>query len=468
MKDKHVSLFFFLLIIGLSFLAYFPTFSGTPIWDDNYFWFTDPVMREGFSFLTIWRDFNWPISVSLQKVLLSWFQHDYTFYHLLNFSLHLTNGFLLYRTLKIFNVPYSILGFALFLLQPVNMISVAWMTQIKTLLCLLFALLSLLAFKISEQKTKFIFLSYLFFVLSLLSKSASIPLGPILFILGLKQFDKRKIGYLIPFLFLSCYSSYRLIKSPVTQATLQKIKLEKLDLPAPPAQVQTQEQKKSEAGPTRLPVAHSPQRPILQTLHYYFWQSLLPVKTHPIHSRKAPPLEPIHFVHLIFLILLFVLCWRKQSFWNLLFAHIMLIPFSGIIFAPFMNVTWVSDQHLYLALPFFIACWLFLFNQASLPRGIKVFLGIALISFYVSKLYQSSSIYENEISFFEVSLEEDALNLPIVYNLSVAYYLNGNKPKAIITIKNFLKLSEYYPEIKKDESFTALLYLFFQLQGENT
>jgi hypothetical protein len=469
MKDKRVSFIFFILIIGLSILAYFPTLKGSPIWDDNFFWFSDPVMKEGFSFLTIWKDFNWPLSVSLQKVLLSWFGQNFIYYHLINFSLHLTNAFLFYKILKIFKVPYSFLGFALFLLHPANMISVAWMTQIKTLLCLLFALLSLLAFKRSEQKTKFIFLSYLFFLLSLLSKSASIPLGPVLFIMGLKQFDRKKIGFLIPFLLLSFYSSYRLIKSPVTQATLQKINLEKKsETPTPQAQGENRAQKPPVSEESHVPVVKPPSKPILQILHYYFWQSILPVKTHPVHSRRPPALEALHFVHLIFLILLFVLCWKKQSFWNLIFAHLMLIPFAGIIFAPFMKVTWISDQHLYLALPFFIACWLFLFNQAPLYRSIKVFVAVALISFYVYKLYQSSSIYKNEISFFKASLEEDNLNLPIVYNLSVAYYLAGNKPKAIETIKNFLILSQYYPEIKKDESFTGLLYLFFKLQGKNS
>ena len=484
MIGKRANLVLILAIISITLLLYAPTFSGTLIWDDKFFWFMDPVITKNFSYLTIWKDFNWPLSVSIQKLLFSWWGDNYIPYHLMNFILHALNGLLVYRLFNLYRIPYAILGFAFFMLQPASMISVAWMIQFKTLLCLLFALLSLLYFKSSESKSGNIFLSYIFYFFSLLSKSASIPAGLIFFILGKKKFEGKKIVFLIPFLLLSLFSTYRLINSPVTEATLEKIDLKntealkaesvindfpKAKKPNEAVKIEAPSQTfkeipKVQEKPVEEERFFSP--PVLQILHYYFWQSILPIKTHPVHSPTPPKIELIHYGHIFFILLLIIINLRKMTIWPLIFGHLMLTPFLGFIFAPYMNVTWVSDQHLYLALPFFIAFWLFLFHQIPIPLKLKLIIPALVFSFYSYQLYKTAPLYKDEISFFKSSLDEEVINLPITYNLAVAYYSSGNKTKAIELLKNTILLSKSYPEIQKDDSFPAIVYFYFQLQGE--
>jgi hypothetical protein len=80
-----------LYFIGAFFLAlalYWPSINGTPIWDDQSFWFNDQVMYPDFPYLTIWKNFAWPFSVSFQKFTLSLFDKKYFVYHLINIILH--------------------------------------------------------------------------------------------------------------------------------------------------------------------------------------------------------------------------------------------------------------------------------------------------------------------------------------------------------------------------------------------
>jgi 4-amino-4-deoxy-L-arabinose transferase-like glycosyltransferase len=170
---NHKSLFF----IGAFFLAlalYWPSINGTPIWDDQSFWFNDPVMSPDFSYLTIWKNFAWPFSVSFQKFTLSLFGKKYFAYHLINIILHFLNALLVYKLGRLLRIKYPKFLFTLFLLHPSAVITTAWMVQVKTLLCFFFGLLALLCYFKIKRQNKFALASYLCFGLSILSKSASL------------------------------------------------------------------------------------------------------------------------------------------------------------------------------------------------------------------------------------------------------------------------------------------------------
>jgi hypothetical protein len=101
-------------------------------------------------------------------------------YHFVNILLHALNGLLVYRLLikvELPNVP-ALFGASLFALHPVQVESVAWVSERKNVLAAFFFLLALLAYidyrTVDIGHRRNYLLSLVFFVCALLSKSAAV------------------------------------------------------------------------------------------------------------------------------------------------------------------------------------------------------------------------------------------------------------------------------------------------------
>jgi hypothetical protein len=116
-------------------LAYQPAWHGDFLWDDNGH-LTKPVLR---SLGGLWR--IWFVPGATQQfypVVHSafWLQFHLwglapTGYHLVNVLLHACNAALLTAILRRLKVPGAVLAGAIFALHPVQVESVAWITELK-------------------------------------------------------------------------------------------------------------------------------------------------------------------------------------------------------------------------------------------------------------------------------------------------------------------------------------------------
>jgi tetratricopeptide (TPR) repeat protein len=184
-----------LLLAGLSVLVYLPIFGGGFIWDDDKFLTQNPLIKapDGlwrFWFTTQAPDF-WPLTST--TLWLEWriWGMNAAGYHVTNVLLHAVEAVLLWSILRRLRIPGAYLGALIFAVHPVNVETVAWITQRKNLMAMLFFLLSIRLFlEINPGEPRgaspprhwaaFYSLSLIAFVLALLAKGSVAPLPIVL------------------------------------------------------------------------------------------------------------------------------------------------------------------------------------------------------------------------------------------------------------------------------------------------
>jgi protein O-mannosyl-transferase len=173
----------------LTFLAYAPATDGDFLWDDDAH-VTRPELRSTAGLWRIWYDLG--ATQQYYPVLHSafWVEHrlwgnEPAAYHLVNIALHALSAFLLFHILRRLEVPGAALAAALFALHPVNVESVAWISEQKNTLALFFALAALLAYLAFEatRKPARYALATALFILGLLSKTVVAVLPAALLVL---------------------------------------------------------------------------------------------------------------------------------------------------------------------------------------------------------------------------------------------------------------------------------------------
>lgn len=518
MITKIPKSFFFFLAFIFGIILYLPAISGTPIWDDYTYWFENSNMQPHMSYWSILTNFGWPISVIIQKFLFSMLGKNFILYHLISYSLHFINSLLVYRIFRLLKFNHSQLGFLLFLLHPTAVMTTAWMIQIKTLLCFFFAFSSILFFLKGEKHIKWLFVSWLFFFLSVGSKSASLTLPFVLFFIHYRYFKFKHLHYLIPFFLISIWGTIHVLKSPLTQegsarASLVAKTIEespKVNSEVKPIQPTQPDMKvesskkrvaknskrkkrtitypsieetdkkdskikgmtevippKEEVRPTPPKIAkekkllHIDLKKITQVVHYYFWQAFLPIHNHPVKGLNFNPIGWSEITHLFFLLCLIFIFFKDSALLYLASAHIMILPFIGLVPAPYMSVTWVSDQHLYLALPALIGFWMRVLSKINSKHAYVI--PVSFVLLFSFKTFETSSYYKNQFVFYEKSLDYNPANVPIVFNLALARAVNGELVLSHQVLNQAIDLSQTIPEMKRSIYYPHLINLYLMV-----
>jgi len=216
------------LLIGVTLAAYSSTLAGGFIWDDDTFLTQNPLMRAGDGLYRFWFTTQAPdyFPVTYTPLWLEWrlWGMHPAGYHAVNLALHIATALLLWAVLRRMRIPGAYLAALAFAIHPVNVESVAWITQRKNLMALLFLLLSVLCFlhsgvikgssgilplpEAAERRFPVggaYLLSLLCFILALLSKG-SVAMLPVI-LLGLIAWHRRlrwsDLGLMLPFFLVS-------------------------------------------------------------------------------------------------------------------------------------------------------------------------------------------------------------------------------------------------------------------------
>ncbi|CAN5343702.1 tetratricopeptide repeat protein [soil metagenome] len=220
------------LISAMIAVAYLPAFSAGFIWDDPQYIITNTTLRDLPGLFDIWFHPKsipqwYPLVHTSFWIEYQWFgAQSATIYHVTNLVLHTISALILWRLLARLSVPGAWLCAAIFALHPVHVESVAWVTERKNVLSLLFYLCALRVYllhvlrietpaAVRRDFTRQYAIALLLFICALFSKTvtASLP-AAILVILWWKRgrITRRDVFPLIPFfaigLVMSAVTSY--------------------------------------------------------------------------------------------------------------------------------------------------------------------------------------------------------------------------------------------------------------------
>jgi protein O-mannosyl-transferase len=197
------------VLLALTLAAYYPAWHGGMLWDDDGH-ITPSGLRTAAGLARIWLDVR--ATQQYYPVVHSafWLQHrlwgnDMLGYHLVNIVLHSISAFLIALILQRLSVPGAWLAAMIFALHPVNVESVAWVSELKNTLSgvlYLGAALVYLRYDDARQKGPYA-CALLLFVSALLSKSvtATLPAALLVVFWWLRgRVDwRRDVRPLVPF-----------------------------------------------------------------------------------------------------------------------------------------------------------------------------------------------------------------------------------------------------------------------------
>jgi len=138
LSRARIWLFAMGLVLATIF-AYRPAWNGSFVWDDDFYVTKNRLLTAPDGLRRIWFSLEspsqyFPLLYTSFRIERSLWGLKPTGYHWVNILLHTANALLLWRLLTVLRVPGAWLAAGIFALHPVQVESVAWITERKNVL----------------------------------------------------------------------------------------------------------------------------------------------------------------------------------------------------------------------------------------------------------------------------------------------------------------------------------------------
>lgn len=204
-----------LLLAAITIIAYLPALRGGFIWDDDAYVTKNAMLTAPDGLRQIWFSAHrqsqyFPLTYTTLRFERGLWGLNPQGYHAVNVLFHALNALVLWLLLRRWSVPGAWLAAAIFALHPVQVETVAWITELKNVQSTLFYLLAVWAWvKFAGKPTappwRFYWLALFFHALALLSKTTACTLpAALLLVLWWRgeAIGWRRIVQVVPFLLL--------------------------------------------------------------------------------------------------------------------------------------------------------------------------------------------------------------------------------------------------------------------------
>ena len=395
-----------LVIVEATLFAYVPAIQAGYIWDDNWLLYENPCMHASGGLQYFWFPrskedtpgrYNVPdyFPITYSSLWLEWraWGNDPAGYHVTNVILHMLGSLLVWAVLARLKIPGAWLAGLLFALHPVNVASVAWISERKNVLSLMFYLLTILAWlKFDDTSSKGWYAGALgLFLATLLCKTSTVMLPAVL--LGLAWWRHRRITgrdllRTAPLFVMSA------VLGVVTIFFQQGVTV--TDVPRP------------EGALSRLAAAG-------WCVWFYLYKALVPVNLVMVYPRwDVDPAWAPAWVPLIALIACGAVFWRFRRSWGrpllfvLAYYVVTLLPVLGVIDAYLMGYSLVADHWQHLSIIAFVAlvAGLGWWAAVRLPqfRGTATALGVAVAATLGTLTWFQAHTYQNRKTLWKHNL----------------------------------------------------------------
>ena len=206
LSSRNRGWLFGLFLVAATFIAYAPVWHAGYIWDDDRYVTGNVLLHSADGLRQIWfvpgaTSQFYPLTYSAFWIEYHFWHLNPLGYHLVNVALHSLNAILLWRLLRRLGVRGAWLAGAIFALHPVNVMSVAWVKELKNTLSgalalccahayVRFAGLGIDAEKENPSRWRFYILALAFFQLAMFAKTAVSFLPLTLFLIVWWQREK--------------------------------------------------------------------------------------------------------------------------------------------------------------------------------------------------------------------------------------------------------------------------------------
>ena len=381
-----------LLLVILPLLVYVQVYDFAFVWDDtkhiqnqflqNPSWasFTQLFTKPFFAMYVPVSYLLWGILKALAELLSLPVN---SIFHLSNVVVHIINGLLVFTILKQFivNKWAVLLGVLFFLLHPIQVEAVAWVSEFRSLLATLFALLS--CYYYLKNQANLSYLALIFFVLAALSKPSAVVLVPFVFIINYFYYDfklGKNIQKTLPFALIAL--TFVIIAYAV--------------------------QSKYDANVAKYALAVW-QRPFawLDSIVFYLYKII-----YPYHLGTSYTLSPkfitqqwwFYPLALVPFALGYFLWLRRKTQLILVFAVVLFVAgfftTSGFVSFSFSRYSLVADRYIYFAM---IGTALVVANLADRKYWQVLLFGVLLI-FAVLSAFRQIPIWQNPIKLWSHSV----------------------------------------------------------------
>ncbi len=436
------------LIAVLACIVYLPSINGDFILDDDVYVTNNQIIKSSDGLYRFWFTTEpidyWPVTNTMFWIEWRVWGMNPAGYRVVNLILHVVETLLIWFILRKLSIPGAFLAAMIFAVHPVNVQTIAWIAQLKNVLCMLFFLLLILCYLQAETqpsslKNRKILrgvdywygLSLVLFILAILSKGSVVILPVMLLgiiwwrrksiitwdVVGLAPFFLASVGFTMVNMWFQTHG----VEEVLRKAGFLE----------------------------RLLGAGS-------VVWFYLYKALLPINLSFIYPQwNIQVNNPLWWLPLLATLAFTAMLWWYRNSWSRPFLIawgffcVALVPVMGFTYVGFMQFSLVSDHYQHIAIIgviALVAAGFGLWRQRARGKMQGAAISVAILAMVALAFltWQQNRIYRYALTLYRATLKKNPNCWAIENNLSTILIKMGQFEDAIAHCEHAIRVKSDY------------------------